>query len=182
MARASSLWLPKTGSRSVPIPPALVAERSAWVHDLEPEPDELLFRTRTGKMPTLSNWLRAWHRCLAEIDHAPLRLYDSRHAAATKSKRSTPPATNSTPTRSDRGCDASTTRSTTASWATAAPCQRPAQLDCSFESICESCVHFTTDATFQPVVLCQRDHAAANDQTRRAELLNNLLAQIGDTE
>jgi hypothetical protein len=44
-------------------------------------------------------------------------------------------------------------------------CQRPAQLDCSYESICETCVHFSTDATFQPVVLRQRDHAAANDQT-----------------
>jgi integrase len=58
-------------------------------------------------------------------------------------------------------------------------CQRPAQLDCSFESICESCVHFATDHTFQPVVLRQRDHAAANDQTHRAELLTQLLDQIG---
>ena len=49
-------------------------------------------------------------------------------------------------------------------------CQRPAQLDCSFESIFESCVHFTTDATFQPVVLRQRDHAAANNQISRATL------------
>jgi integrase len=74
---------PKTGARSVPIPPVLVAELSAWVRDLEPEPEDLLFRTRTGKMPTLSNWLRAWHRALGKIDHAPLRLYDCRHAAAT---------------------------------------------------------------------------------------------------
>ncbi len=59
-------------------------------------------------------------------------------------------------------------------------CQRPAQLDCSFESICESCVHFTTDQTFQPVVLRQRDHAAANNQNSRAELFTNLLAEIGD--
>jgi hypothetical protein len=59
-------------------------------------------------------------------------------------------------------------------------CQRPAQLDCSFESICETCVHFSTDATFQPVVLRQRDHAAANNQTSRAELFTNLLAEIGD--
>ena len=61
-------------------------------------------------------------------------------------------------------------------------CQRPAQLDCTFESICESCVHFTTDHTFQPVVLRQRDHAATNNQTSRAELFNNLLAEIGDPE
>jgi site-specific recombinase XerD len=57
-------------------------------------------------------------------------------------------------------------------------CQRPAQLDCSFESICESCVHFATDQTFQPIVLRQRNHAAANDQVHRAELLTQLLDQI----
>ena len=61
-------------------------------------------------------------------------------------------------------------------------CQRPAQLDCSYESICETCVHFATDYTFQPVVLRQRDHAAANNQTTRAELFTNLLAEIGDPE
>ena len=61
-------------------------------------------------------------------------------------------------------------------------CQRPAQLDCSYESICETCVHFATDHTFQPVVLRQRDHAAANNQTARAELFTNLLAAIGDEQ
>ena len=61
-------------------------------------------------------------------------------------------------------------------------CQRPAQLDCSYESICETCVHFATDATFQPVVLRQRDHAAAHNQTARAEIFNTLLAEIGDAE
>lgn len=58
-------------------------------------------------------------------------------------------------------------------------CQRPAQLDCSFESICETCVHFATDETFEPVVLRQRDHAATNNQTHRAELFTQLLDQIG---
>jgi integrase len=58
-------------------------------------------------------------------------------------------------------------------------CQRPVQLDCSFESICETCVHFATDETFEPVVLRQRDHATTNDQTSRAELFTNLLDQIG---
>lgn len=67
----------------MPISPVLVADLTTWVHDLVPAPDQLLFRTRTGRMPTLSNWLRSWHRALAKIDHAPLRLYDCRHAAAT---------------------------------------------------------------------------------------------------
>jgi len=58
-------------------------------------------------------------------------------------------------------------------------CQRPAQLDCSFESICESCTHFATDPTFQPVLLRQRDHAAANNQPGRAELFTKLHDQNG---
>jgi integrase len=58
-------------------------------------------------------------------------------------------------------------------------CHRPTQLDCSFESICETCTHFTTDPTFQPVLLRQRDHATAHDQTGRAELFTKLLDQTG---
>jgi hypothetical protein len=57
-------------------------------------------------------------------------------------------------------------------------CQRPAQLDCSFESICESCTHFATDLTFQPILLRQRDHAATHNQTSRAEIFTRLLNQI----
>jgi integrase len=59
-------------------------------------------------------------------------------------------------------------------------CRRPAQLDCSFESICESCTHFTTDPTFQPVLLRQRDHATANEQTGRAQLFTKLTDQMAD--
>lgn len=51
-------------------------------------------------------------------------------------------------------------------------CQRPAALDCHFESICESCVHFATDAT---VLLRQRDHAATNRQEARAAMFDQLL-------
>lgn len=74
---------PKTGPRTVPIPPVLVAGLRHWVDGRELEPDELLFRTRTGRRPTASNWSRAWQRALRDIDHAPLRIYDCRHAAAT---------------------------------------------------------------------------------------------------
>ena len=56
-------------------------------------------------------------------------------------------------------------------------CQRPAQLDCSYESICETCTHFATDQTFQPVLLRQRNHATENNQTSRAELFTKLLDQ-----
>ncbi len=74
---------PKTGPRSVPIPPVLVARLRAWLDAHEFTPEDLIFRTRNDRMPTRSNWSRAWHRALASIDHRPLRVYDCRHAAAT---------------------------------------------------------------------------------------------------
>jgi integrase len=57
-------------------------------------------------------------------------------------------------------------------------CQRPAVLDCHFESICETCTHFATDTTFQPVLLRQRDHAAHNQQETRAALFDQLLDNL----
>ncbi len=74
---------PKTGPRSVPIPPVLVGQLHAWVtrHDLAG--DDLLFRTRTGGRPTTSNWGRAWHRALDTVGAPSWRIYDCRHAAAT---------------------------------------------------------------------------------------------------
>jgi integrase len=57
-------------------------------------------------------------------------------------------------------------------------CTRPAELDCSFESICENCTHFATNKTFQPVLLRQRDHATRNGQTGRAELFATLVNEV----
>jgi integrase len=75
---------PKTGPRSVPIPPVLVGILREWLDDnAMTEPTALLFRTRTGTRPSASNWGRAWHRALRSIGHEPLRVYDCRHAAAT---------------------------------------------------------------------------------------------------
>ena len=54
-------------------------------------------------------------------------------------------------------------------------CNRPAQLDCLFESICENSVHYTTDATFNTVLGAQRDHAAQRDQHSRVDLFQMLL-------
>lgn len=54
-------------------------------------------------------------------------------------------------------------------------CNRPAQLDCQFESICETCVHYTTDTTFNPVLGAQRDHAAERGQHARVDLFQMLL-------
>ena len=57
-------------------------------------------------------------------------------------------------------------------------CGRPVELDCSFESICETCVHFQTGSEFTPVLLRQRDHAAERDQTGRRDLFDQILAHL----
>lgn len=74
---------PKTGPRSVPIPPVLVALLQSWVGDNDFAKADLLFRTRTDGRPTPSNWSRALHRAQTKCDVPTLRVYDCRHAAAT---------------------------------------------------------------------------------------------------
>ena len=74
---------PKTGPRSVPIPRQLVDPLRVWVDEHGGQPDDLLFRTRTGRRPTASNWSRALHRALAKVGRPSMRVYDCRHAAAT---------------------------------------------------------------------------------------------------
>jgi integrase len=54
-------------------------------------------------------------------------------------------------------------------------CNRPTQLDCQFESICESCAYFSTNSAFTPVLEAQRDHAADRDQHHRIDLFNMLI-------
>ena len=54
-------------------------------------------------------------------------------------------------------------------------CTRPAQLDCQFESICESCAYFSTNTSFVPVLEAQRDHAAERDQHHRVDLFDMLI-------
>ena len=55
-------------------------------------------------------------------------------------------------------------------------CTRPAELDCSFETICESCGFFATTAEFKHTLTRQAKHAAAHDQPGRAELYTRLAA------
>jgi integrase len=74
---------PKTGERSVPIPPRLVAMLRAWIDEFRPGEDDLLFRTRNDRRPSPSNWSRALKRALITVGHRTLRVYDCRHAAAT---------------------------------------------------------------------------------------------------
>jgi integrase len=54
-------------------------------------------------------------------------------------------------------------------------CQRPAQMDCHYETICETCTYFGTDPDHIPVLIRQRDHAQQHDQPDRVRLYQQLL-------
>jgi integrase/recombinase XerD len=54
-------------------------------------------------------------------------------------------------------------------------CNRPASLDCQYETICETCAYYTTDETFKPVLQAQRNHAADRDQHHRVDLFQMLI-------
>ena len=56
-------------------------------------------------------------------------------------------------------------------------CQRPALLDCSYESICETCTHFATGLDFHPILIRQRDHARTHHQNARADLLDRIIEE-----
>ena len=57
-------------------------------------------------------------------------------------------------------------------------CNRPTELDCSFETVCETCVHFSTGPEFVPVLVRQRDHAAERDQRRLVSVFDGLLKKL----
>ena len=57
-------------------------------------------------------------------------------------------------------------------------CTRPAELDCAFESVCETCTFFATDLEFRPTLQAQHDDAATKNQTGRAALFTRLLDQL----
>ena len=53
-------------------------------------------------------------------------------------------------------------------------CARPVELDCHFESICESCTHFVTTVEFRPTLQRQRDDAAAKGQVGRSRVFEGV--------
>ena len=59
-------------------------------------------------------------------------------------------------------------------------CGRPAELDCRFESICESCQFFVTTPEFRPTLERQRDDAAERGQTDRQQLFDGLLIRLDE--
>ena len=44
-------------------------------------------------------------------------------------------------------------------------CARPAELDCHYETICESCTFFVTTIDFRPTLKAQRGDDASTGQT-----------------
>lgn len=60
-------------------------------------------------------------------------------------------------------------------------CNRPAALDCGYESICERCGFFETGPQFVTILTRQRDHAAGHDQPDRANLFTGLLHNLDNT-
>jgi hypothetical protein len=57
-------------------------------------------------------------------------------------------------------------------------CARPVDLDCHFESICESCTFFVTTIEFKPTLQRQRDDAEAKGQVGRQKIFDGLLSRI----
>ena len=57
-------------------------------------------------------------------------------------------------------------------------CARPAELDCAFESICETCTFFQTSIAFRPVLQAQHDDAVTRHQDHRGQLFASLLARL----
>jgi integrase/recombinase XerD len=60
-------------------------------------------------------------------------------------------------------------------------CARPVEMDCHFESICESCSFFVTTIEFRPTLQRQRDDAARKGQLGRQKVFDGILDRL-DTD
>ncbi len=61
-------------------------------------------------------------------------------------------------------------------------CTRPPELDCAFESICETCTFFQTSIEFRPTLQAQHDDAHTKGQNHRADLFARLLTGLNEGE
>jgi site-specific recombinase XerD len=59
-------------------------------------------------------------------------------------------------------------------------CARPVELDCHFETICESCTYFVTTIEFRPTLQAQRDDAERKGQVGRQRVFEGLLSRLTD--
>jgi len=57
-------------------------------------------------------------------------------------------------------------------------CARPVEMDCHFESICESCTFFVTTIQFRPTLQAQRDDAQRKGQLGRQRVFDGLLHRL----
>ena len=57
-------------------------------------------------------------------------------------------------------------------------CARPVELDCHFETICESCTYFVTTIEFRPTLQAQRDDAERKGQVGRQKVFEGLLSRL----
>jgi integrase/recombinase XerD len=57
-------------------------------------------------------------------------------------------------------------------------CARPVEMDCHFESICESCTFFVTTIEFRPTLQAQRDDAERKGQLGRQKVFDGLLGRL----
>ncbi len=57
-------------------------------------------------------------------------------------------------------------------------CTRPVELDCAFETICETCTYFTTAVEFRPTLRRQLADATKKGQSGRQKLYSGLLEGI----
>jgi site-specific recombinase XerD len=57
-------------------------------------------------------------------------------------------------------------------------CARPVEMDCHFESICESCTFFVTTIEFRPTLQAQRDDAERKGQVGRQKVFDGLLGRL----
>jgi integrase len=60
-------------------------------------------------------------------------------------------------------------------------CNRPAALDCVYESICEHCGFFETGPQFVTILTGQRDHAVEHHQPQRAHLYGDIIDKLDNT-
>jgi site-specific recombinase XerD len=61
-------------------------------------------------------------------------------------------------------------------------CTRPPELDCAFESICETCAFFQTSIEFRPTLQAQHDDATTKGQDHRASLFTDLLNKVDGSQ
>jgi integrase len=57
-------------------------------------------------------------------------------------------------------------------------CARPVELDCAFETICETCTYFATTVEFRPTLRRQLKDARKKQQTGREQLYQRLLDDL----